>query len=213
MVVWRITEVIVLSLTRKADYALVAMSHMAHRGQQRTSAREIAERVHVPLPMLTNILHQLSHEGLITSSMGSKGGYRLARGPEAISLADILDAIEGQFRLTMCCSEEAGGCSDIAGSSPVGRGAALAGDAQGSLEPPDGEAAVPADRCDLERDCMIKEPVRRVNRSFRQFLSQVSLAQIAFDRVPVNLAIDSRSPDVSLGGRVDQPAAGAAKLA
>lgn len=94
-----------LSLTRKADYAIVALSDLARQGASRSSARAVAERTRVPLPMLTNILHQLLGYGLVTSAMGAKGGYALSRRPETISLADMIDAIEGTFRLTVCCGE------------------------------------------------------------------------------------------------------------
>jgi Rrf2 family protein len=56
--------------------------------------------------MLTNLLHQLLRHGLVTSTMGSKGGYRLAKRPEEISVAELINAIEGPFKLTACCSEE-----------------------------------------------------------------------------------------------------------
>lgn len=95
-----------LTLTRKADYALVAMAELARRFPGRASAREVADVSHVPLPMLHNILNQLLHEGLVTSAMGSTGGYRLARAPEQISLAEMIDAMEGRFRLAVCCSTE-----------------------------------------------------------------------------------------------------------
>ena len=95
-----------LSLTRKADYAIVAMAELARRGENLVSAREIAEATQVPLPMLTNILHQLLRGGLVRSAMGSKGGYSLARSPAQISLADLIDAIEGPFHLTICCCGE-----------------------------------------------------------------------------------------------------------
>ncbi len=95
-----------LSLTRKMDYALVAMSDLARHAPARMSAREIAERVQVPLPMLTNILNQLRTYGLVTSSRGVQGGYRLAVRAEDISLAELIDAIEGPFKLTVCCAGE-----------------------------------------------------------------------------------------------------------
>lgn len=95
-----------LSLTRKADYAIAAMADLAHRGAARTSAREISKSTQVPLPVLANILYQLQHSGLVTSTMGSKGGYRLAREPEEINLADVIDAIEGPFTLAPCCVDE-----------------------------------------------------------------------------------------------------------
>ncbi|MCH9035661.1 MAG: Rrf2 family transcriptional regulator [Planctomycetes bacterium] len=94
-----------LSLTRKADYAIVALSDLARQGASRASARAISERTRVPLPMLTNILHQLLGNGLVTSAMGAKGGYALSRPPRTISLAEMIDAIEGTFKLTVCCGD------------------------------------------------------------------------------------------------------------
>lgn len=93
-----------LSLTRKADYALVALAELARRGPGRVSARKIAQGVRVPLPVLTNILHQLLHQGLVTSSRGAQGGYCLSRKADEINLAEVIDAIGGPVRLTMCCS-------------------------------------------------------------------------------------------------------------
>ena len=150
-----------LSLTRKADYAVVALASLARRGAARTSARELADSTHVPLPVLTNVLHQLLRHGLVTSALGSKGGYRLARPPAEISLAELIDAIEGPFKLTLCCS--------------AAEGEPCATDAP--------EAAT----CDLEDSCQVKEPLQRVHSSLRQFLNQVSLAHIAFDEVPIGL--------------------------
>ena len=97
-----------LALTRKADYALVAMAELARRSPSSLSAREVAERARVPLPMLTNILHRLLRHGLIRSTMGSKGGYQLAKAPADISLAEMIDATEGGFKLTPCCRGELG---------------------------------------------------------------------------------------------------------
>lgn len=102
-----------LSLTRKADYALVAMADLARRSPDRASARAVAESSGIPLPMLTNILHQLMQGGLVTSVMGPKGGYRLARSPDRISLAELIDAIEGRFQLTVCCVD--GGDAELHG--------------------------------------------------------------------------------------------------
>ncbi len=103
-----------LTLTRKVDYALVAMVDLAQRSPALVSAREIAERLHLPLPMLTNILNQLKTAGLVTSCRGVYGGYSLAREPEQISLAELIDAIEGPFRLAVCCGEEATAATDCA---------------------------------------------------------------------------------------------------
>lgn len=95
-----------LSLTRKADYALVAMAELARRAPVRISARRISQSVRVPLPVLTNILHQLLHEGLVTSTRGAQGGYLLSRQPNQISLAALFDAMGGPVKLTACCPTE-----------------------------------------------------------------------------------------------------------
>lgn len=95
-----------LSLTRKADYALVAMAELARQMPGRASAREISEAVGIPLPVLTNVLHELMHDGLISSRKGSKGGYCLARPAERITLAEMIAAIQGPIRLTACCGDE-----------------------------------------------------------------------------------------------------------
>ena len=96
-------EATVLAFTRKTDYALVAMAELARRVPSLVSAREISQSVRVPLPVLTNILHRLLRRGLVVSTRGPRGGYRLARGPERISLDDLIEAIEGPFRLALCC--------------------------------------------------------------------------------------------------------------
>ncbi|TVQ54652.1 MAG: SUF system Fe-S cluster assembly regulator [Phycisphaerales bacterium] len=94
-----------LSLTRKSDYALVALTTMAGRVADTVSARDLAERHDLPLPLLRNILKQLAGAGLIISERGVTGGYQLARRPEQISLAELIDAIEGPTELTRCCGE------------------------------------------------------------------------------------------------------------
>jgi len=98
----------VLLLTRKTDYALVALVHLARRAEALVSARELAQRSHLPLPVLMNVLNALAHCGLVRSVRGSRGGYRLARRPEDVTLADVIEAIEGPIGLTMCGSATRG---------------------------------------------------------------------------------------------------------
>jgi Rrf2 family protein len=99
---------VVLSLTRKTEYALVAMTDLARKSPANLSAREIGRRFRLPLPVLTNILNQLARRGLVTSTRGPKGGYRLAREPNQISLANVIEAIEGSLKLTACCCDGSG---------------------------------------------------------------------------------------------------------
>lgn len=95
-----------LSLTRKTDYALVALTCLARLAPQKASARQISERFQVPLPMLMNILKDLMNRGLISSTRGVNGGYCLTRDPREITLADIIEALEGPVKLAMCCNDD-----------------------------------------------------------------------------------------------------------
>ncbi len=95
-----------LTVTRKTDYALIALATLARAMPNRLSAREIAMQFHMPLPLLMNILTELRQRGLVVSTRGVKGGYQLARAAETITLADLLDATEGPVRLALCCGPD-----------------------------------------------------------------------------------------------------------
>jgi Rrf2 family protein len=95
----------VLSLTRKTDYALVALTGLAASAPASLSAAELARSLHLPLPALRNILKVLAQHGIVIASQGATGGYRLARTAERITLAQVVHAIEGPARLVMCCGD------------------------------------------------------------------------------------------------------------
>jgi Rrf2 family protein len=96
-----------LRLSKKADYALMAMKHLATRADgASSSAREIAEAYDIPVELLAKILQRLARHGLVKSLQGTRGGYRLARETAKISVADIIEAIEGPLRVTACSTEE-----------------------------------------------------------------------------------------------------------
>ena len=98
-----------LTLTRKADYALVAMADVARQDPTVVSTRDMASRLRMPLPILQIIMTRLARLGLVTSSRGPRGGFRLSRPPTRITVAQIIEAVEGPFRLTICCRPELGG--------------------------------------------------------------------------------------------------------
>ena len=108
-----------LSLTRKTEYALIALTHLAGQGGALVSARDVAGRFGLPLPLLMNILNELTRRGLVSSTRGAKGGYRLAREPNAITLAQVIRAMEGPVRLTACCSDHAGIAEDDCTLEPL----------------------------------------------------------------------------------------------
>ena len=71
-----------LRLSKKADYALMAMKHLALRGDRgSSSAREIAEQYDIPIELLAKVLQRLVRRGLLASHQGTRGGYQLARVP------------------------------------------------------------------------------------------------------------------------------------
>ena len=92
-----------LALTKKTGYGLIAMTYLARLGEgELASAREIAERFGVPSSLLMNVLKELAAAGYVESVRGARGGYRLARSPEGISLADLVEVVEGPVRLAEC---------------------------------------------------------------------------------------------------------------
>jgi Rrf2 family protein len=103
-----------LRLSKKADYALIAMKHLAIRPDvPSVSAREIAEQYDIPLELMAKVLQRLARRGLVTSHQGTRGGYRLSRSPAIISVADIIQAIDGPVTVT-ACSSEAENCGQYA---------------------------------------------------------------------------------------------------
>jgi Rrf2 family protein len=98
-----------LRLSKKADYALMAMKHLAQRaGPASTSAREIAEQYDIPIELMAKVLQRLVRTGLLMSTQGTRGGYTLSRAAAAISMADVIQAIDGPFTVTACSTENNG---------------------------------------------------------------------------------------------------------
>src|SRR3954453_24027157 len=96
-----------LRLSKKADYALMAMKHLAIRTDAASaSAREIAEQYDIPIELMAKVLQQLARRGLLTSHQGTRGGYQLAKSTAAISVADIIQAIDGPLTVTACSTED-----------------------------------------------------------------------------------------------------------
>jgi Rrf2 family protein len=106
-----------LRLSKKADYALIAMKHLALRSDRglmgSSSAREIAELYGIPIELMAKVLQRLVRRGLLASHQGTHGGYELARRPVQISVADAIQAIDGPVTVTACSTDE-GQCEQFA---------------------------------------------------------------------------------------------------
>lgn len=100
-----------LRLSKKSDYALMAVAHLA-RKQGSSSAREIAEMYDIPIELLAKVLQRLTQRGVLTSQQGTRGGYQLSRPAVSISLADVIHAIDGPVAVT-ACSSHAGRCGQF----------------------------------------------------------------------------------------------------
>jgi Rrf2 family protein len=94
-----------MQITRQADYALRAMLYLARQygdKDTRAATSQIAEDQEIPASFLAKIISQLSIAGLIQTSRGAKGGVRLARKPEDVSLLEVVEAIDGPITLNEC---------------------------------------------------------------------------------------------------------------
>lgn len=99
-----------LRLSKKSDYALMAMKHLAVRGdrdlQASSSAREIAELYDIPIELMAKVLQRLVRSRLLVSTQGTRGGYTLSRASSSISVADVIAAIDGPFTVTACTTDK-----------------------------------------------------------------------------------------------------------
>jgi Rrf2 family protein len=95
-----------LKLTKRAEYGLIALRYLAESARGGSaSAKEIADKYGVPLPLLAKVLQKLARSGFLRSEHGTNGGYILARDPRSISALHVIRAIDGPIILTSCFTE------------------------------------------------------------------------------------------------------------
>lgn len=101
-----------MRLSSMADYAVVVMAAAArHCGGVRMSSGQLAEETGLPTPTVQKLVSRLSAAGLLRATRGVGGGLKLARPPAAITLADIVEAVEGPIALTACIEEGRHDCT------------------------------------------------------------------------------------------------------
>lgn len=102
-----------MKLSSLADYAVVLLVAAARHcgGAARMNATLLAEETGVPLPTAQKLVSRLSAAGLIESARGTGGGFRLSRPPSAITLADIVEAVEGRIAMTACVEGSTHDCA------------------------------------------------------------------------------------------------------
>ncbi len=100
-----------LRLTKKVEYALIALRHIAEKSDTEVSkTKEISEHYHIPQELLAKILQKLNRAGIIQSMQGPRGGYVLVRPLNEIPLSTIIEAIEGSYHFVECASGDKEDC-------------------------------------------------------------------------------------------------------
>lgn len=102
------SESAVIRLSKLADYGIVIVTQLARDSGRQQNATEIAFATGIPLPMAGKILKVLTRSGILVSHRGARGGYGLARGAASVTVADVVEALEGPIALTSCLEGEAG---------------------------------------------------------------------------------------------------------
>ena len=108
-----------LSITRVADYALIAMTDLASHYPAPVKMRDISKRMRIPQPTLQKILSALVSRKLVRSIRGPDGGYYLSRPAEEITFFEVVTAVEGSFRLTKCAGNSDGQSTHKCSVRPV----------------------------------------------------------------------------------------------
>ena len=102
-----------LRVSRKADYALIALKHLAQHGhEQALSAADISHSYGISAPLLAKVLQRLAKKGLLQARHGSSGGYTLTRAPGSITALEVVQAIDGPISITSCKTRR-GDCDQL----------------------------------------------------------------------------------------------------
>jgi len=171
------------NLNRKTEYALVALARLAERAMDRqpVSAREIAEGYELPVPVMTNVMKALQRSGLIDSVRGAGGGYLLARDPRRITLASVIECIEGPVHLTLCCED-----------GEDGHGHGHAHPNGHASDDPDVDEPCPA--CRVLQNCAITASMRAFNDLIVEALNRITLSDLVAGRLALSISTPARAP-------------------
>jgi len=153
-----------LSLTRRTEYAVIALCYLAQNKDRICAAREIADQYNMPSALLMNVLKALSHSDLVNSTRGARGGYQLGLPEGAITLSSVILAVEGPVQIVPC----AGHAENEDSAEPEGNGKELL--ALGAKSAPES--------CEMMGLCPIKIPVQRIQSRLEELLNEITLADM-----------------------------------
>lgn len=103
-----------LRLTKKTEYALLALRSLARATDELVTTKAIAQRYQIPEMLLAKVLQKLKKQGIVAATKGSGGGYRLARDLGALPLTDVLGLFDEHKTLVECQDEDGGQCQQSA---------------------------------------------------------------------------------------------------
>jgi FeS assembly SUF system regulator len=106
-----------LRITRLSDYAVAILGQLAISAAPVDTAKDLAARTGLPAPVVSKILKRLARSKLVASQRGVQGGYRLAREPSRVSVADVIEAVEGPVALTECGDASDASCEFVGNCS------------------------------------------------------------------------------------------------
>ncbi len=109
-----------MRLAKQTDHGLALLAELARSEAAPTSARDLAQRSRLPEPAVRKILQDLARAKILVSHRGARGGYALARPADAISVACVIEALEGPLGLVRCSPEASGLCAYETTCSVVG---------------------------------------------------------------------------------------------
>ena len=106
MVRYRFSAALMLRISKLTDYGTVVLAELAAGGSALSSASDVARATGIAPPTVQKLLKLLSRAGLVSSTRGARGGYRLTRSPAEISAAEVIDALEGPVSITDCSADD-----------------------------------------------------------------------------------------------------------
>jgi len=147
-------------LSRLADYGVILAAHLAADPERQVNATVLAEETRLPRATVAKVLKNLSHAGIVHAMRGAAGGYRLARNAQAISIADVVAAIDGDIEVAEC----------TASNSKTGK-----------------TGAHDCGRLDF---CSARPHLRRISQAVSGALAEVSLAEMVAPVPAMFLTLD-----------------------
>jgi len=156
-----------MRISTRSEYGLRALMELGVAPDRAFSLRDVAERQHISLDYLEQIMPALKNAGLIRARRGAQGGYQLSRAPQEITVLDILSALEGSLDPMTCLSSlpPSEGMPDLALNGGAATPEVLRGE-------------IVADGCGASGSCAVQEVWREVKTAMENVLRRLTLAEL-----------------------------------